>query len=112
MFTTNPKHCQETFQRVKANDGSAGVDRESLEAFEKKLGDDVYRFWNRMGSGGCFPRPVKAVAIPKKSSSTGTLGVPTVADRVAQTVVKKVLEPMLESVFDRNSFGTGRGAVL
>lgn len=95
----------EAFQRVKANGGSAGVDRESIEEFEKSLGDKLYKLWNRMGSGSYFPPPVKAVPIPKKSGGTRMLGVPTVADRVAQTVVKMVLEPVLEPVFDRDSFG-------
>jgi RNA-directed DNA polymerase len=101
------------FQQVKANGGSAGVDQESIEAFESKLGDNLYRLWNRMGSGSYFPPPVKAVPIPKKSGGTRLLGVPTVADRVAQTVVKAVLEPLLEPVFDRNSFGyrPGRSAL-
>ena len=93
------------FQRVKANGGSAGVDDESIEAFEECLGDNLYKLWNRMGSGSYFPPPVKAVPIPKKSGGTRTLGVPTVADRIAQTVVKMVLEPTLEPVFDRDSFG-------
>lgn len=103
----------EAFQRVKANGGSAGVDQESIEMFERKLGDNLYQLWNRMGSGSYFPPPVKAVPIPKKSGGTRVLGVPTVADRVAQTVVKKVLEPMLEPVFDGNSYGyrPGRSAL-
>jgi hypothetical protein len=103
----------EAFQRVKANGGSAGVDNESIEEFEKSLGDNLYKLWNRMGSGSYFPPPVKAVPIPKKSGGTRMLGVPTVADRVAQTVVKMVLEPVLEPVFDRDSFGyrPGRSAL-
>jgi RNA-directed DNA polymerase len=103
----------DAFQRVKANGGSAGVDEESIEAFEKNLGDNLYKLWNRMGSGSYFPPPVKAVPIPKKSGGTRMLGVPTVADRVAQTVVKLVLEPALEPVFDRDSFGyrPGRSAL-
>jgi RNA-directed DNA polymerase len=103
----------EAFQRVKANGGSAGVDDESIEEFEKNLGDNLYKLWNRMGSGSYLPPPVKAVPIPKKSGGIRTLGVPTVADRVAQTVVKMVLEPLLEPVFDDNSFGyrPGRSAL-
>ena len=93
------------FQRVKANGGSAGVDEESIEMFESKLKDNLYKLWNRMGSGSYFPPPVKAVPIPKKSGGTRILGVPTVADRVAQTVVKMILEPLLEPVFDRDSYG-------
>lgn len=103
----------EAFQRVKANGGSAGVDDESIAKFEQNLGNNLYKLWNRMGSGSYFPPPVKAVPIPKKSGGMRILGVPTVADRVAQTVVKKVLEPVLESVFDRDSFGyrPGRSAL-
>ena len=101
------------FQRVKANGGSAGVDDESIAEFEEHLGDNLYKLWNRMGSGSYFPPPVKAVPIPKKSGGVRMLGVPTVADRVAQTVVKQVLEPVLEPVFDRDSFGyrPGRSAL-
>src|SRR5512142_2401813 len=93
------------FQRVKANGGSSGVDEESIVEFESKVGDNLYKLWSRMESGSYFPPPVKAVPIPKKSGCTRILGVPTVADRVAQTVVKQVLEPILEPVFDSNSFG-------
>jgi RNA-directed DNA polymerase len=102
-----------SFQRVKANGGSAGVDEESIAKFEENLGNNLYKIWNRMGSGSYFPPPVKAVPIPKKSGGTRILGVPTVADRVAQTVVKLVLEPVLEQVFDRDSFGyrPGRSAL-
>ncbi len=95
----------EAFQRVKANGGRAGVDDESIEEFEGRLGDNLYILWNRMGSGSYLAPPVKAVPIPKKSGGTRTLGVPTVADRVAQTVVKLAIEPLLEPVFDRDSFG-------
>ena len=95
----------EAYQSVKANGGAAGVDKESIESFEVRLKDNLYRIWNRMASGSYFPPPVRAVPIPKKSGGTRVLGVPTVSDRVAQTVVKKVLEPILEPVFDQNSFG-------
>src|SRR5260370_24428947 len=86
----------EAFQRVKANGGSAGVDKESIAEFEKSLGDKLYKLWNRMVSGSYFPPPVKAVPIPKKSGGTRMLGVPTVADRVAQTMVNMSLEPVCE----------------
>lgn len=103
----------EAFKRVKANRGGSGVDNESVEAFESNIGDNLYKLWNRMGSGSYFPPPVKAVPIPKKNGGSRLLGVPTVADRVAQTVVKIVLEPMLEPVFDENSYGyrPGRSAL-
>jgi RNA-directed DNA polymerase len=95
----------DAFKRVKANGGSAGVDRESIGTFEGQLGDNLYKLWNRMQSGSYFPPPVKAVPIPKKSGGIRLLGVPTVADRVAQTVVKSILEPLLEPVFDPDSYG-------
>jgi RNA-directed DNA polymerase len=103
----------DAFQRVKANGGAAGVDNESIEAFERDLRGNLYKIWNRMASGSYFPPAVRAKSIPKKSGGTRTLGIPTVADRVAQTAVKMVLEPMLEPVFDRDSFGyrPGRSAL-
>lgn len=103
----------EAYQSVKAKGGSAGVDRESIEEFERRLGDNLYKIWNRLCSGSYFPPPVKGVPIPKKSGGVRMLGVPTVADRVAQTVVKLVLEPMLEPLFHRDSYGyrPGRSAL-
>ena len=95
----------EAFKEVKANRGAAGVDLESIEAFEKNLKDNLYKIWNRMTSGSYFPPSVRGVPIPKKTGGTRMLGVPTVADRVAQTVVKMTLEPILDSIFDENSFG-------
>src|SRR5271157_1840809 len=76
------------FQQVKANGGSAGVDGEVIAEFEANLRANLYKLWNRMSSGCYFPPPVKGVPIPKKSGGTRMLGVPTVSDRVAQTVVK------------------------
>jgi len=104
-FKISKKLVWEAYQRVKANGGSAGVDQESIERFESCLGDNLYVLWNRLCSGSYFPPPVKMVPIPKKSGGTRVLGVPTVADRVAQTVVKLVLEPMLEPVFHEDSYG-------
>ncbi len=103
----------EAFKRVKANGGAAGVDAESIEMFESKLRDNLYKLWNRLCSGSYFPPPVRAVPIPKKAGGVRMLGVPTVADRVAQTVVRMVLEPVLEPLFHRDSFGyrPGRSAL-
>jgi len=93
------------FRAVKSNAGGAGIDKETIGQFESKLGDNLYKIWNRMSSGTYFPPPVKAVAIPKKSGGERILGVPTVADRVAQMVVKMVLEPILEPIFLPDSYG-------
>jgi group II intron reverse transcriptase/maturase len=103
----------EAYQRVKANRGAAGVDGESLAAFEKDLQDNLYKIWNRMSSGSYFPPPVRLVEIPKKDGGKRPLGIPTVADRIAQTVVKLVMEPRLEPLFHPDSYGyrPGRGAL-
>ncbi|RIV18365.1 group II intron reverse transcriptase/maturase [Alicyclobacillaceae bacterium I2511] len=95
----------EAFQRVKANRGAAGVDGESLESFEANLKNNLFKIWNRMSSGSYFPPPVKAVEIPKKSGGSRILGVPTVADRVAQMVVKTYFEPRVEPYFHPDSYG-------
>ena len=93
------------YQEVKAKGGAAGVDGETIEDFTRNLKDNLYRLWNRMTSGSYFPPAVKGVPIPKKSGGERLLGIPTVSDRVAQTAVKMMLEPLLEPVFDENSFG-------
>jgi group II intron reverse transcriptase/maturase len=103
----------EAYQRVKVNRGAAGVDGESLAAFEKDLKGNLYKVWNRMSSGSYFPPPVRLVEIPKDNGGTRALGIPTVADRVAQTVVKMVFEPRVEPVFHEDSYGyrPGRSAL-
>jgi group II intron reverse transcriptase/maturase len=103
----------EAYQRVRANRGAAGVDGESLTAFEKDLKGNLYKVWNRMSSGSYIPPPVRLVEIPKESGGTRPLGIPTVADRVAQTVAKMVLEPQVEPVFHADSYGyrPGRSAL-
>jgi RNA-directed DNA polymerase len=93
------------YQRVKANRGAAGVDGESLRAFERDLKNNLYQVWNRMSSGSYFPPPVRLVEITKRDGGTRPLGIPTVADRVAQTVVKMVLEPVVDPHFHADSYG-------
>jgi len=104
-FVISKQLVVEAFKAVKANAGAAGVDRQSIEDFEKDLKDNLYKIWNRMSSGSYFPPPVKAVAIPKKNGGQRILGVPTVADRVAQMVVKMTFEPAVESIFLADSYG-------
>ncbi len=95
-FTIPKQLVWEAYRRVKANKGAAGVDRVSMEEFEKDLRNNLYRIWNRMSSGTYFPPPVKAVEIPKSHGGTRILGVPTVADRIAQTVVAMQLEVAIQ----------------
>jgi RNA-directed DNA polymerase len=90
-FSISKKLVWEAYQRVKANRGAAGVDGESLTAFEEDLKGNLYKIWNRMSSGSYVPPPVLLVEIPKWDGSVRPLGVPTVGDRVAQTVAKMVL---------------------
>uniref|UniRef100_UPI0038BB9AC2 group II intron reverse transcriptase/maturase n=1 Tax=Paraburkholderia heleia TaxID=634127 RepID=UPI0038BB9AC2 len=102
----------EAYQRVKANHGAAGIDDETIAEFEQNLSKNLYKLWNRMSSGSYFPPPVKQVEILKASGGTRKLGVPTVADRVAQTVVKLIIEPSLDAIFHPDSYGyrPGRSA--
>ena len=96
----------EAYKRVKANKGAAGVDGQSIEDFEVDLRDNLYRIWNRLSSGTYFPPPVRAVEIPKPhGGGTRMLGIPTVADRIAQTVVALQLEPRTEAIFHEDSYG-------
>src|SRR5205085_1672405 len=95
----------EAYRRVKANKGAAGVDEQSLGEFESGLRNNLYKIWNRMSSGTYFPPPVMAVEIPKASGGTRILGIPTVADRVAQTVAALALEARTEPIFHEDSYG-------
>lgn len=104
-FCISKQVVLEAYKRVKANRGTAGVDFESVEDFEKDLKGNLYKIWNRMSSGTYFPPPVKTVAIPRKNGGERKLGIPTVADRVAQTVVKMYLEPLVEPYFHPDSYG-------
>ena len=104
-FVIPKQQVMQAYRLVKANAGAAGVDHQSLGDFEEDLKNNLYCIWNRMSSGSYFPPPVKAVAIPKKSGGERILGVPTVADRVAQTVVKLQIEPDIEPHFLEDSYG-------
>jgi group II intron reverse transcriptase/maturase len=96
----------DAYKQVKANRGAAGVDGQSIEDFDRDLSKNLYRIWNRMCSGTYFPPPVRRVDIPKgDSGGTRPLGIPTVSDRIAQMVVKRYLEPILDPVFHRDSYG-------
>ena len=101
-----------SWKSVKSNAGSAGIDKQSIADFETDLSKQLYKVWNRLSSGSYFPPPVKAVEIPKRSGGKRRLGVPSVADRVAQTVIKALVEPRLEAVFADDSYGyrPGRSA--
>ncbi|PYE21556.1 RNA-directed DNA polymerase [Rhizobium sp. PP-CC-3A-592] len=104
-FRIEKRQVYEAYKAVKANRGAAGVDGETLEMFDKELARNLYKIWNRMSSGTYFPPPVRAVSIPKKAGGERVLGVPTVSDRIAQMVVKQMIEPDLDSLFLPDSYG-------
>jgi len=108
-FEISKRAVWEAYERVKAKQGAAGVDGQTIAEFEKDLKSNLYRIWNRMSSGTYFPPAVKAVAIPKTGGGIRVLGVPTVSDRIAQTVAARVLEEKVESIFHPDSFGYRRG---
>ncbi len=113
-FEISKGEVWEAYLRVKANQGAPGVDGETIEIFEEDLKGNLYKIWNRMSSGSYFPPPVKGVEIPKPhSDGVRLLGVPTVADRIAQTVVATHLGKRVEPVFHPDSYGyrPGRSAL-
>ncbi|MDQ3844744.1 MAG: group II intron reverse transcriptase/maturase [Bacteroidota bacterium] len=94
-----------SYLKVVSKDGSAGIDKQSIEMFNEDLADNLYKLWNRMASGSYFPPPVRTVFIPKKQGGKRPLGIPTVGDRIAQGVVKDYLEPIVDTIFHPGSFG-------
>jgi RNA-directed DNA polymerase len=113
-FDISKQEVWQAYLKVRANKGAPGVDGCSVEAFEKDLKNNLYKIWNRMSSGSYFPPPVLAVEIPKPhGGGTRVLGVPTVADRIAQTVVAARLEKAVEPQFHPDSYGyrPGRSAL-
>jgi RNA-directed DNA polymerase len=112
-FDIPKREVWEAFKRVKANQGAAGVDGQSIAEFEANLAGNLYKLWNRMSSGSYFPAPVRRVEIPKADGGTRPLGIPTVADRIAQEVARRYLEPILEPLFHVDSYGyrPGKSAI-
>ena len=104
-FPIAKREVWEAFKHVKANRGAAGVDGQTVESLEERLGPDLYKLWNRMSSGSYMPPPVRRVNIPKEGGGKRPLGIPTVTDRVAQEVVRRHLEPLLEPIFHEDSYG-------
>lgn len=111
-FAISKRAVWDAYRKVRDNKGAAGVDEQSLAQFEQNLQDNLYKLWNRLSSGSYFPPPVRLVEIPKKTGGVRPLGVPTVADRIAQTVAAAELEKVVEPIFDDDSYGyrPGRSA--
>jgi group II intron reverse transcriptase/maturase len=112
-FSISKREVWEAYKQIKANRGAAGVDEQSMQEFEADLKNNLCRVWNRMSSGSYMPPPVLRADIPKAGGAgTRPLGTPTISDRIAQTVVKRYLEPLVEPVFhdDSNGYRPGRSA--
>jgi RNA-directed DNA polymerase len=108
-FSISKRAVWEAYTHVKANQGAAGVDGHAIAEVERALPNNLYKLWNRLSSGSYFPPPVRRVEIPKGDGRTRPLGMPTVADRIAQTVVKRDLEPEVEQVVHPDSSGDRPG---
>lgn len=108
-FEISKEVVVKAWRQVKANQGAAGVDDETIEDFERKLKDNLYKVWNRMSSGSYFPPAVRTVPIPKKTGGERVLGIPSVSDRVAQMVAKLYFEPVVEAHFHEDSYGYRQG---
>jgi len=105
-YDISKQEVWQAYLKVAANKGAAGVDMVGLEEFESDLKSNLYKIWNRMSSGSYFPPPVRAVEIPKShGAGTRMLGVPTVGDRIAQTVVAARIEAVVEPKFHPDSYG-------
>lgn len=104
-FTISKHLVMEAWMHIKSNGGSAGIDKQSITDFEENLKDNLYRIWNRMSSGSYMPSAVKLVEIPKSGGGNRPLGIPTVSDRIAQMVVVRIMEPKLEPIFHKDSYG-------
>ncbi len=112
-FSISKRVVFEAYKRVRANQGAAGVDEESIADFEKDLKSNLYKIWNRMSSGSYFPPAVRLVEIAKKDGGQRKLGVPTVSDRIAQMVAKMYFEPQVDKYFHPDSYGyrPGKSAI-
>jgi len=104
-FDISKQEVWRAYEQVKRNKGAAGIDEETIKQFEDNLKDNLYKLWSRLSSGSYFPPAVKEVSIPKKDGGQRKLGIPTVADRIAQTVAKNRLEPKVDPLFHDSSYG-------
>ncbi|MCL5048261.1 MAG: group II intron reverse transcriptase/maturase [Firmicutes bacterium] len=111
-FVIDKQLIMDAWHKVKSNKGSPGIDKVSIIEFQSNEKANLYKIWNRMSSGSYFPKPVRAVMIPKGNGTQRVLGVPNVEDRIAQSAAMKLIEQILEPIFCQNSYGfrPNRGA--
>ena len=99
-------------RQVRSNRGAAGVDGQTISEYEDDLQDNLYKLWNRLSSGSYFPPAVKEVEIPKRDGKMRTLGIPTISDRIAQSVVRNKFEKQVEPYFHPDSYAYRKGNLL
>ena len=111
-FDISKRDVWEAFKRVKANRGAAGVDGQTIADFEANLSNSLYKLWNRLSSGSYFPLPVRRVDIPKADGGTRPLGIPTVVDRIAQEVIRRGSDFLIETPNPDGSWGGFRKPMI
>lgn len=100
-----PKALALAWEKVRANRGAAGVDGQSIERFEARWEDYLAELADSLRTGRYHPVAVKRVEIPKGDGTARPLGIPAVKDRIVQTAVKLVIEPIFEVAFHPSSYG-------
>lgn len=104
LYNITQEEVRSAWKAVRKAGGGGGFDGKTLKDIESNLENELYKIWNRMTSGSIIPKPVLQVAIPKAKGGVRILGIPTVSDRITQTVIKQRLEPLLEKHFHANSY--------
>ena len=108
-FEINKHDVFNAWRQVKANRGAHGIDEQTITEYEGSLKDNLYKLWNRMSSGSYVPPAIRGVEIPKRDGKMRLLGIPTVSDRIAQTVVRNLFEKQVEPDFHPDSYAYRRG---
>ncbi|RYZ79573.1 MAG: group II intron reverse transcriptase/maturase, partial [Proteobacteria bacterium] len=103
-FLITKSSVMNAWHKVRANSGTHGIDNQTIQDFEENLKGNLYKLWNRLLSGSYFPPAVRAVEIPKSNGKMRLLGIPTVSDRIAQTIIRDNLETLVEPIFCENSY--------
>ena len=106
-----PPTLDAAWHKVAQNKGAAGVDGQSIERFAAQADRYLQELHDSLKDGSYRPNPIKRVEIPKGDGQTRPLGIPTVKDRIVQTALKMVIEPIFEAQFRPGSYGfrPGRG---
>lgn len=104
-----PRLLLEAFKAVKRNRGAAGIDKVSIKMFEANLADNLRALMQSLKDGSFEPFPLRRAFVPKNETEVRPLGIPAVRDRVAQEVVRRLLNPIFEPLFHPSSHGFRQG---